>query len=226
MLWKLGLLSNLLILFLICRHCQSNTSASTKKLSAFISNIDEMQKETEAPADESEDCYLIVQKNTIKKFFNTLLCSDCKQPGLSLMTLPSGKCGFSIKAKVLCECCEGIVKEDYLCEQVGGSKLQTDPFDINIRATLAFCGIGCGYSAMRELAGTNMPHYLSRDAYTSAHKKIGKASSNTFKEIVAESSKAIYHPDDKGILNIAVPFDGSWQKGATHPTMALEQLSI
>eukprot|EP00112_Aurelia_sp_Birch-Aquarium-sp1_P015507 Seg3441.4 transcript_id=Seg3441.4/GoldUCD/mRNA.D3Y31 product="hypothetical protein" protein_id=Seg3441.4/GoldUCD/D3Y31 len=99
--------------------------------------------------------------------------------------------------------------------------LQINCLDINIRAILAFRGIGCGYSAMREWASTmNMPHYLSCDAYASAHNKIAKASSNTFKEIVAESRKAIVnaygeigeHPDDTGILNIAVSFDGAWQK--------------
>ena len=62
----------------------------------------------------------------------------------------------------------------------------------------------------------NMSHYSSCDLYASAHTKIANASSITFKEIVAESRKAIVkaygeigeHPDDNGILNIAVSFDG------------------
>ena len=74
---------------------------------------------------------------------------------------------------------------------------------------------------MREWASTmNMPHYLSRDSYSGTHNKIAKASSITFREIVAESREAIVkaygeigeYPDDNGILNIAVSFDGSWQK--------------
>ena len=92
-----------------------------------------MLKKTDAPVDELEDCYLLVQKNTIPQFFEKLLCPECKQPGLSFTTSSAGKCGFLMKAKVICENCENLVKEDYLCERVGGSTSQTVPFDINLK---------------------------------------------------------------------------------------------
>ena len=195
-------------------------STSETKLNAFGINMEEMLRQSEAPVSYFEDCYLFVQKSVILDFFSVLLCPMCKQPGLTFTT-SSGKWGFATKARLVCEVCDELVKEDFLCERVGGSKSQTDPFDINLRATLAFRGIGCGHSAMKEWASTmNLPHLVSYDSYRTAHQKIADASKQTFQEIVSKSRESIVtaykeideHPDEYGILNIAVSFDGSWQK--------------
>ena len=195
-------------------------SASETKLNAFGIDMEEMLRQSGAPACHFEECYLLVQKSIMLDFFSILLCPMCKQPGLTFAT-SSGKWGFATKARLACEVCDKVVKEDFLCERVGGSKSQTDPFDVNLRATLAFRGIGCGHSAMKEWASTmNLAHVMSYDAYRTAHQKIADASRHTFQEIASKSREAIVsayneigeHPDENGILNIAVSFDGSWQK--------------
>ena len=76
---------------------------------------------------------------------------------------------------------------------------------------------------MKEWASTmNLPHLVSSDSYRTAHQKIADASKQTFQEIVLSlgSRESIVtaqndidkHPDENGILTIAVSFDGSWQK--------------
>ena len=195
-------------------------SASETKLNVLGIDMEEMLRQSGTPACNFKECYLLVQKSIMLDCFSILLCPMCKQPGLTFNT-SSGTWGFATKARLACEVCDEVVKEDFLCERLGGSKSQTDPFDVNLRATLAFRGIDCGHSAMKEWASTmNLPHVMSYDAYRTAHQKIADASKNTFQEIASKSREAIVnayneigeHPDENGILNIAVSFDGSWQK--------------
>ena len=196
-------------------------SASARKLSFFGVNIDENVEQIDLSSAKPEDCYIIAQKSAMTELISTLLCPDCKQPGLSFEIDKGKVSGFSAKAAIMCKICESPAKENYLCERVGGSKSPNEPFDINIRATLAFRGIGCGYSAMRDWASVmDMPYSISRDSHTRAHHKIEEASKATFNEMVKQSRDAIgqaydeigVYPDGNGILNIGVSFDGSWQK--------------
>ena len=192
-------------------------SASETKLNVYGINMEEMLRQSEGPVSYFEDCYLFVQKSMILDCLSVLLC---QQPGLTFTT-SSGKWGFATKARLVCEVCDELVKENVLCERVGGSKSQTNPYDINLRATLAFRVLGCGHSAMKEGASTmNLPHLVSYDSYRTAHQKIADASKQTFQGIVSKSRESIVtaykeideHPDENGILTIAVSFDGSWQK--------------
>ena len=89
----------------------------------------------------------------------------CKPPGLTFTT-SSGRWGFATKARLVCEACD----EDFLCERAGVSKAQNDQFDVNHGATLAFRGIGCDHSAMKEWASTmNLQHVMSYEAYRTVH---------------------------------------------------------
>ena len=100
-----------------------------------------------------------------------------------------------------------------------------------MRATMAFRGIGCGYAAMTEWSGTmNMSNHLSQNAYTSNHSKLQTASKEMFNVTVDESRQAIKDaykdigvvPDNEGILDVSVSYDGSWQRRchSSHNRMA------
>ena len=126
-----------------------------------------------------------------------------------------------MKSTISCTNCNLYSKEKYLCERVGGSKSSTAPWDINCRAILAFRGIGCGYSAIRDWANViNMLHSLSHDTYKKGHNRIQESSAETFKKIFERTRQAIQAaygelgicPDEEGILNIGVSYDGPWQK--------------
>ena len=66
----------------------------------------------------------------------------------------------------------------------------------------------------------NMPYDISYNLYSKNHQKIAEASADTFKDIVVKSKGAITEaykavgvvPDEDGILNSGVSFDGSWQR--------------
>ena len=129
--------------------------------------------------------------------------------------------GFSSRGKVSCPVCNEEIDEQFTCKRVGGSESSRSPFDINMRATMAFRGVGCGYAAMSEWSGTmNMPNHLSQNAYMSNHSKLQTASKETFKVIVAETRQAIKDtykdigvvPDKDGVLDVSVSYDGSWQR--------------
>ena len=65
-----------------------------------------------------------------------------------------------------------------------------------------------------------MPCDISYNLYSKHHQKITEASAATFKDIVVKSRETIAEaysavgvvPDENGILNIGVSFDGSWQR--------------
>ena len=93
--------------------------------------------------------------------------------------------------------------------------------EINVRSILAFRGIGCGYESMQQwLALMNMPHSPSLNIYHKNVKKIELGAMKCFENISERTHPAIREahekvgviPEKEGLLDIAVSFDGSWQK--------------
>ena len=116
-----------------------------------------------------------------------------------------------------------MIDKGFLCERVDKevpSKVQV-PFEVNVRATVAFRGIGAGHSAMKEWSALmNLPSCLSKLAHQNLQQKFVERSKLTFDRVAQKSVKAIKEafadvgefPDQDGVLNIGVSFDGSWQR--------------
>lgn len=191
-------------------------SASARKLQIFSGDPNQAENDT------LDDCYLIVQKNVIADMFSSMHCPCCNMPRVVFETSLECRQGFSLRANLSCHNFHTFEKQFYLCQRLGASKFSNVPFDINIRATLAFRGIGCGYSAMQNWASVmNLPCKLSRELYASSQKKIEKnAAMMTFEDMSKKSNYEIrkaygevgVQPDSEGTLDIGVSFDGSWQK--------------
>ena len=124
--------------------------------------------------------------------------------------------GFAAKARTYCSSCDKIVVEEFLSKRADGSCSSQVPFEVNLKAVLAFRGIGCGYSSIKEWCGIiNMPYRISQDTYTNTHSKLNVASQSTFREIQKKSIEAIFKaysetgatPDQNGILDIAVSLE-------------------
>ena len=98
--------------------------------------------------------------------------------------VPESKCGFAAKAKISCSHCEEICGTNFLSERVSNSQSQNAPFDINVRAILAFRGIGCGFSAMKERCGMiNIPFVLTRNSYIEHNNRLEQGSMIAFKQM-------------------------------------------
>lgn len=193
-------------------------STSAQKLSFFGVNL-EGTNTVETPED--DDCFIIVQKSALSKFFNCLSCPDCFKKAVNFDLEAKKFSGFSAYGTLHCVECSNVLHEGFLSNRLGGEEQSRNPFEVNILATLAFRGVGCGYSAMKEWCGTmNFPHYLSEKSYRESHMKIRDASRETFEQIRSTSLEAIRNAyseigvesDEHGVLDIGVSYDGSWQK--------------
>ena len=88
-------------------------------------------------------------------------------------------------------------------------------------AAVASRGICCGYSAMGDWYGNmNINHRQNRSACQKNCERLRLARQETFEQARGISVKVPFKeyeslevvPDDNGVLDIAVSFDGSWQK--------------
>lgn len=198
-------------------------SATSKKFEAFGVSLDQFSEPLMPSRDQEDtaDCYFFMQLSCLKSLMSKLACPTCLCVGLQYELLQDSHRGFSSRGKVSCPSCNEEISEEYTCKRVSGSNFSRCPFDINMRATMAFRGIGCGFAAMSEWSGTmNMPNHLSQNAYTNNHSKLQTASNETFNVIINETRQAIKEaydqigvvPDENDILDIAVSYDGSWQR--------------
>ena len=197
------------------------SSASAKKLDAFRLDSDLNQSYTAESEVGPGNCYFFAQATALISLISELLCPICKYPGVIFSINIDDKNGFAANAKLSCSNCKEFASEGYLCERLANSTSKNAPFDINIRSVLAFRGVGCGYSAMKEWGSImDMPFVPSQDTYTKAHNKIEEASTKTFTTVKEHSRSVIRDAysavgvleDENGILDIAVSYDGSWQK--------------
>ena len=192
-------------------------SASARKLSAF-KDIMRLEDDSEHSNDDS---YIIVKQSLLTKLISSLLCPSCSMSAVTFR-LAEVTLGLAAKGILFCNSCCNVIAENYLSHRVEDSDCKSkDSFDINVRSILAFRGIGCGYESMQQwLALMNMPYSPSLNAY---HKNLQKIELGALKcfETISERTHAVIReayekvgvlPDKEGILDLAVSFDGSWQK--------------
>lgn len=198
-------------------------SASARKLQVFgvtVESYDENIAQFDV-SDKTSDAYFIAQQKCMSMLISKLLCPSCGMCAVSFQVISDSKCGFAAKANISCSNCGEICGTNFLCERVGSSQSQNMPFDINVRATLAFRGIGCGFSSMKEWSGMmNMPFVLSQNSYIEHNNKLEQGSKEVFKLMSQETRTEIFkaysaigvEPDEQGTLDIAVSYDGAWQR--------------
>ncbi len=201
------------------RPCPT-TSKTAKKFEVFGVNLQPDATKTESNGD--EDDFIFVQKSTMKTMLSLLACPKCNNAGtLAYDHTNEGSNGLCVKSSLFCKQCEELVFNDYLCSRVGGSNSLTVPFELNLRAVMAFRGIGCGHSAIKEWCGImNMPATFSKDSYYGGSNKLFNASGATVDTVMKKSVEHIFEsyesvgvvPDEAGVLDIGVSFDGSWHK--------------
>ena len=196
-------------------------STSAKKLEYFQLTLDDMIERVNQKTTHSigNDCFLLVQTVSLNKLIANLCCQHCKQTGVVFSTHNDKHKGFCAKGYVYCQKCQLVIAEEYLSERAG--EAANESFEINVRAVFAFMGIGCGFNAIKDWSSViNLPNCLSKFAYQGIKEKLIKGSKETFDEVSKQSMAIIRQkyaeigifPDKDNILDVAVSFDGTWQK--------------
>ena len=206
---------------------EPSVSASAKKMELHGFDLDVLtqgKEESTVSASEKEsdvDCYFIVQKSMLSYLLKTLCCPSCKQDGVTVTIDQHKGMAFSVYCSLYCTSCEQTISESYLSDRVGGTATKNAPFEVNVRALLALMGIGCGFSAMKEWSSVmNFPRVGNKSSYQKTKAKIVEGSKETCGKIMSQSAIVVRQkyaeagvlPDSDGILDIAVSFDGSWQR--------------
>ena len=139
-------------------------------------------------------------------------------------------CGLSAKVAIYCGTCNETIDGMFLCDRVGGGQSTRQPFEVNTRAVMAFRGIGCGFTAVKDWCSLmNMPHSMSKCTYTTRQTEIHATSVDITAKVMERSVCSIRSAyqdmgiteDKDGIMDIAVSFDGIEE--AFLPTLELHQ---
>ena len=119
----------------------------------------------------------------LHKLITSLLFPHCQLNGLLIYMDIEKSFSFSMKGQLFCNSCDAVIDKGFLCERVEKevpSKVQVS-FKVNVRATVAFRGIGAGQSAMKEWSALlHLPSCLSNLANQNLQQKLvegGKVSS-------------------------------------------------
>ncbi len=138
---------------------ETTKSASARKLKIFEGLV--LEENEKKP----QDCYAFVQQSMMTELIRQLLCPVCKQPGI-IFKVSDDKSGLAAKGEISCTSCNCFADKEFLCGKVKDRENRNHGFDINVRATLAFRGIGCGYAPMKQWLGImNMPYTPSQNLY-------------------------------------------------------------
>ena len=88
------------------------------------------------------------------------------QSGITLSPMDGKEMSFAVKGKLFCGTCEQFFTYSYLHERVGNLQSSRVPLEVNLRSTLAFMGIGCGYSTIKDWSTVmNTPSYMRTLAF-------------------------------------------------------------
>ena len=152
----------------------------------------------------------------------SLACPLClKSHVFEAFLVDKEHCGLSFKINVQCSDCGKEILSILLCRRVGSVTSTMIPFDINLRAVLDFRGVGCGFSSMKDwCAAMNFPNSFSCGAFPSHQDKLELASKSFFDKNSDQSHESVsvaykeigIVPDCEGVMDIAVSYDGTWQK--------------
>ena len=192
-------------------------SSSSRKLN-MLGSSSEMNDNYDIS---SGDGFFITHISSLNKMLSSVLCQKCLSSKLSFRIIEGENFGLAVKGAIHCCACEEKLAEQYMSDRVGESASSRGPFEVNLRAVVAFRGIGCGQSEMQSWCGTmNMPSCVSSPAYQAIKSKLNTASKEAFEELSRTAQEAITAaykeigvvPDSDGVLDIGVSYDGSWHK--------------
>lgn len=165
------------------------------------------------------DSLILFEKEQFCDIFKTVQCSNCDNIGLE--TKLGKRQGFAMRYEIVCMKCGEVNSRGENSSRAAKDDSSTRPsYSVNKRMVEGFLHCGNGYAAMEKWGESVGMHIMSRKTFQEQFKKLLSASAKERQEILAESRAAVRRAHealdpslkDKIILEIAVSYDGSWQK--------------
>ena len=159
-------------------------------------------------------CNFRIIKNIFEKYST---CSECNSK-LILLHNKSVRMRFSIGIIVQCSNCD-FENTFYSSPSINqSSKPGLNPYEINLRAVMAFREIGRGREAMATFTAImNMPPPLTNHSYDITNNKLHKVckeiSSQSMKAAVSELREMLNaNGSDDEVIDCGISIDGTWQR--------------
>ena len=185
-------------------------SASAKKIQAV-----DVPKET----DLAPECNIIINTGILLNFLEKLVVK-CPECGCNVVITHENKMKYGLthffKAECHCDCTK-------LCEwastmptshNVNTRQRGVKPYEINMRAMIAFREIGRDYKSIQEFCKLmNMPPPMDRKVYRKSFSRLYRACSKVGQNSLEDAAEQVFGiADDPGIQNVTASFDGTWQR--------------
>ena len=188
----------------------STPNTSTDEGSFISSSSFSKLQGNEIHAD-ARDCKVtgnrIIDIESLCSVIALLGCPSCKETTLSLHEVE--KQGSARKLKVACSC-------EWVHEFWSSEKISNGAFDINRRMVYGARACGLGYSGLERFhAMLNLPPTLTRNNYDIISKLVSVGVKKVAEETMSKAVEEIAEKgvkDDKGVVEVAVSGDGTWQR--------------
>ena len=189
------------------------TPVSTQGMGGRSSSAKKLGPLFKASLTEESNCmdgFVIFDLIKLVSMISVVCCSSCKDPGLQLSEALHKKFGFSKNLLFKCpKCCWNQEFSTSSYTKIDGKSRNN--MEVNVQIIMAVREIGVGYEGLVDFATVmNMDKPMTRKTYNNIVGKLNES----FIEVASNSMK---HAADEvkikeGTADIAVSFDGSWQK--------------
>lgn len=208
-------------------NSKCSESARQRKFRLFEDELNNNRPVTETfssrPTDVSgKSSFIFIDTTLLENLIKTLGCSSCKAFG-NLKIVPVKHFGLATELVVTCDSCgESIIKmfTSKRCNKNTNKKQKQTAFEINRRATLASIYGGYGFGGLKNFQMIMGTPIFNKSTFVEQSNAIGIAVEETLNGIIQRSADCVRNayaelniqPDDDGILDIAVSYDGTWMK--------------
>ena len=190
----------------------SRSSVAKRKLELLHSHAEASSRAKDVPTAAS---YRIVDINILKKMIDVLCCSSCT--GGKVELVEETIYGLASRMELRCTSCEDVLFSQFTSDKTSNSRA----LDVNSRFVFSCKANGLGYEQAKSvMTDMNIPPPISDTAFTSKLSSLEKSCEAALHEhlqavhelVRTEYVKEGYASSDDEKIDIAVSYDGTWQK--------------
>ena len=194
----------------------STMTSSTTQAASSCSSERKIKPNYSNTFDSGKDNYFVfINFSILKELIAKTACNNCFQPLLLTDVDPSRK-GFAHLFQLKCEHCDYVKRFNSSNKSINAkfdAVTANSPYDVNIRAIIAFREVGCGYGAIKTFSSCMNLKCISENGFQKLNKTIMvayKSASEKSMLLATKDSKKVDIAQD--IPCVRVSIDGTWQK--------------